>query len=184
MLPAVASIVVGRPVSGSWWAHPDSHAIYATAKALEGHPDVLTCKLVAGKVTFVHRALWPALLGAVMARSRWQTSALSPVARALRGRVERSGTLRTDEVKRWNHDVKPGQAATELEQRLLLVCEQVHTGTGAHARQLWTWEAWRDEHGPDVEPLDAAVGRKQLEAVVAAWGDELRQRARLPWQRR
>ena len=31
-------------------------------EAVAAHPDVLVCKLIGGKVTYVHRRLWPALV--------------------------------------------------------------------------------------------------------------------------
>jgi hypothetical protein len=58
----VAELVAGEPISGSWWGHPASHAIFETLNALDGSPDVVRLRLVKGKVTFVHRSLWPALV--------------------------------------------------------------------------------------------------------------------------
>jgi len=59
--PRLAEAIVGAPIKGSWWAHPDSHRIYAIFEQLADSPDLLICRLVEGKVTFVHRRLWPAL---------------------------------------------------------------------------------------------------------------------------
>ena len=61
-LPDVATAVAGEPIRGSWWAHPRAHAIFACLSELEQHPDTLATKLIAGKVTFIHRRLWPALV--------------------------------------------------------------------------------------------------------------------------
>lgn len=61
-LPNVAELVAGAPITGSWWAHPDSHAIFAAINALADSPDVVRTRLVNGKVTLVHRRLWPALV--------------------------------------------------------------------------------------------------------------------------
>ena len=61
-VPNLASAIAGEPVYGSWWAHPASHAIFAASQTLSESPDVLTCKLIDGKVTFVHRRLWPDLV--------------------------------------------------------------------------------------------------------------------------
>jgi hypothetical protein len=49
----------GEAVARSWWGHPKSHAMFHAATELGEHEDVLVEKLVAGKVTFVHRSLWP-----------------------------------------------------------------------------------------------------------------------------
>jgi hypothetical protein len=60
--PSFAEHVTGGPIRGSWWAHPKGHEIFALATAVSEHPDVLVCKLVEGKITYVHRRLWPALI--------------------------------------------------------------------------------------------------------------------------
>jgi hypothetical protein len=63
-LPNVAELVAGSPIKGSWWGHPSGHAIYAELNALDESPDVARMRLVNGKVTLVHRRLWPALVRA------------------------------------------------------------------------------------------------------------------------
>jgi hypothetical protein len=60
-VPSVAETVAGEPIRGSWWAHARSHDIFRALTAIDDSPDVLCFKLVGGKVTFVHRRLWPAL---------------------------------------------------------------------------------------------------------------------------
>jgi hypothetical protein len=57
-----AAFVAGEAIRGSWWAHPAAHRIFALAEAVIDSGDVLVCRLVAGKVTYVHRRLWPALV--------------------------------------------------------------------------------------------------------------------------
>ena len=61
-IPNVAELVAGEPIRGSWWGHPDSHAIFDALEALSESPDVVRLRLVNGKVTLVHRRLWPALV--------------------------------------------------------------------------------------------------------------------------
>lgn len=60
-VPNLAEAIAGGPIRGSWWGHPDSHAIFRIATAVAESPDVHVCRLVDGKITFVHRRLWPAL---------------------------------------------------------------------------------------------------------------------------
>jgi hypothetical protein len=60
-VPSFAEHVAGGPIRGSWWAHAHGHEIFALATAVSESGDVLVCKLVDGKVTYVHRRLWPAL---------------------------------------------------------------------------------------------------------------------------
>jgi len=51
----------GEPIRGSWWGHPAGHAIFDALNSLTESPDVVRTRLVNGKVTLVHRRLWPAL---------------------------------------------------------------------------------------------------------------------------
>jgi hypothetical protein len=61
-VPSLAEAIAGGPVRGSWWAHPKAHEIFRAAQAVCSSSEVLVCTLVAGKVTYVHRRLWPALV--------------------------------------------------------------------------------------------------------------------------
>lgn len=61
-LPSVAELVAGEPIRGSWWAHPASHAIFDAINAIADSSDVVRTRLVNGKVTLVHRRVWPALV--------------------------------------------------------------------------------------------------------------------------
>ena len=60
-LPRLVEMIVGEPIKGSWWAHPASHRIFAVLQAVEASGELLVCRLIEGKVTLVHRRLWPAL---------------------------------------------------------------------------------------------------------------------------
>lgn len=60
-VPRLVEVILGEPIKGSWWAHPASHRIFAVLQAVEASGDLLVCRLVDGKVTLVHRRLWPAL---------------------------------------------------------------------------------------------------------------------------
>jgi len=61
-LPHLVEAILGEPIKGSWWAHPRSHGIFAVLQKLGESSDLLCCRLVQGKVTLVHRRLWPALV--------------------------------------------------------------------------------------------------------------------------
>ena len=61
-VPSLAEAIAGGPIRGSWWAHPSGHDIFRVADAVSDSDDVLVCKLLDGKVTYVHRRLWPALV--------------------------------------------------------------------------------------------------------------------------
>jgi hypothetical protein len=61
-VPNVAERVAGGPIRGSWWSHRAARAIFRVTRGLRASPDVLVCRLLGGKVTYVHRRLWPALV--------------------------------------------------------------------------------------------------------------------------
>lgn len=60
-VPSLAEAVASEPIKGSWWAHPKGKQIFAALGAASESADVLVCRLAGGKITLVHRRLWPAL---------------------------------------------------------------------------------------------------------------------------
>jgi hypothetical protein len=60
--PSLAEAIAGGPIRGSWWGHPKGREIFRAAQAVCDSPDVLVCRLIDGKVTYVHRRVWPALV--------------------------------------------------------------------------------------------------------------------------
>lgn len=60
-VPSLAQAIAGEPIRGSWWAHPKGRVIFRCSRAIRKSKEVLVCRLVGGKVTYVHRRLWPAL---------------------------------------------------------------------------------------------------------------------------
>ena len=63
-VPRLTEAIAGEPITGSWWGHPKGHQIYAVLNAVTESEDVVVCRAVEGKVTIVHRRLWPALIRA------------------------------------------------------------------------------------------------------------------------
>jgi hypothetical protein len=61
-LPNLAEYVAGEPIRGSWWGHPAGHAIFNVLNRVRDSPDVVALRLFNGKITLVHRRLWPALV--------------------------------------------------------------------------------------------------------------------------
>jgi hypothetical protein len=75
-VPSLAEAIVGGPLRGSWWGHPKGHEIFRVANAICESSDVLVCKFVDGKITYIHRRLWPAL---VKLASRFRKAQLAKV---------------------------------------------------------------------------------------------------------
>jgi hypothetical protein len=61
-VPSLVEAIAGGPVRGSWWSHPDAHRIFRLLGSVHDAPSVLRCRLVAGKVTYAHERVWPALV--------------------------------------------------------------------------------------------------------------------------
>jgi hypothetical protein len=61
--PRLTEAIVGEDIKGSWWAHPKSRHIYSILRAVTDSDQVLVCRLIDGKITLVHRRLWPSLFG-------------------------------------------------------------------------------------------------------------------------
>ena len=59
---SLAEAIAGEAIDGGWWSHPKSKLIFQATRAVRDSDDVLVCRLVQGKITFVHRRLWPALV--------------------------------------------------------------------------------------------------------------------------
>jgi hypothetical protein len=78
-VPNLAEAVAGGRIRGSWWAHPKGKEIFWLTRAVRDSSDVLVCRLVARKVTYVHRRLWPALVRLARAFARRDLAALREV---------------------------------------------------------------------------------------------------------
>ena len=165
-LPNAVTLVTGQCLHASWWSHPKGRLIFATLTELARHPDVLFTKLLRGKVTLVHRRLWPSFVAVASAREEWQVRGLGASARSLLRDLERTGSVRAS-----------GPAVKELERRLLVHTEEVHTESGRHAILLQPWRTWSERAG--CKPVSSlAQARGTLEAAVQALGAPL---TALPW---
>jgi hypothetical protein len=70
--PRLTEFITGEPIKGSWWGHPESHQIFAVFQAMSASSEILTCRLIDGKLTLIHRRLWPALVRAADLFSAYQ----------------------------------------------------------------------------------------------------------------
>jgi hypothetical protein len=61
-VPRLTEVIAGEPIKGSWWGHPKGQQIFAILETVADSNDVLVCRLLKGKITLVHRRLWPALV--------------------------------------------------------------------------------------------------------------------------
>lgn len=116
-IPNLVDAIAGETVRGSWWAHPKSHEIFRLLGAVAGSGEVLRCRLVDGKVTLVHRRLWPALLRLA---DRWppdRLAAIEEIHTAYGKHVTRSTPLldwAPAEAKRESKKLDAGEAEAML----------------------------------------------------------------------
>ena len=61
-VPNLAERIAGEPIRGSWWGHSSGREIFAVLKHVRESGDVVATRLIDGKVTLVHRRIWPALV--------------------------------------------------------------------------------------------------------------------------
>jgi len=61
-VPNLAEAVAGTPIRGNWWNHPDRKNIFRATRLARSSERVLVCRLILGKVTYVDRTLWPAIV--------------------------------------------------------------------------------------------------------------------------
>lgn len=61
-VPSVADHIAGEAIAGSWWKHPRAQDIFRLTREVRDADEILVCRLVNGKITFVHRNVWPALV--------------------------------------------------------------------------------------------------------------------------
>jgi hypothetical protein len=131
-VPRLIEAIAGEPITGSWWAHPKSHQIFTTLQPVVASRDVLVCRLVDGKITLVHRRVWPAL---VRLAARFPRERLAQV----REEHTASGRHETNETPfpQWVPDDVKAQAMALSEQEALDTLgswEQAPTATRRRTR--------------------------------------------------
>jgi hypothetical protein len=147
---SVVGLIAGEPLKGSWWSHPRGREMFATQRQLTEDRDTLVSRLIAGKVTYVHRRLWPSFLAVATSGDEWQK-------RGLRAKPSKD----------------------ELQERLLVAAEEVHTESGRHELQIQSWQEWAAEHGAKI-PRVTPAAYETLEKAAVKIGATPKM---LPWNR-
>ena len=170
-LPSVTGLVAGDTGGRSWWAHPQAKQMYGLSCGLRDHPDVLLVKLISGKLTFIHRPLWPAIVAIGTAREPWQMDGLSKEAKALLNKTDKDAKVESS-----------GDPVRELETKLLAHAASVHTERGFHMKEVQSWRVWASSVGLGKVKLTPAEARSQIDAVVARINQQFGAKGTLPWQ--
>ena len=150
-LPSLVTEVAGEDFKGSWWGHPASHRIYKLYTELKAHPDILVTKCINGKVTLIHRTLWPYLMRVAMDAGwrRSQRLVLPDESRVLLDFVRRYKVLRMSKcttiptIQCMDRKTLK-RAKTNLEKSMLVHADQEHMHEGRHEIVLESWGHWCD----------------------------------------
>ncbi|MBX9568420.1 MAG: hypothetical protein K2X77_05965 [Candidatus Obscuribacterales bacterium] len=181
--PSLVGIVVGEPVSGSWWGHPKGSEIFKIASEWDDDADIVTCKLVSGKVTFVHRKLWAHLVAIGKSEEAWQTDSLSEEANSMFAYLKEHKSAETNALPQslLQSLLKPGKACDELEKRLLVCAQEFHTESGAHAKRVMTWTAFEKSKQIDSK-VNLSDAKRDFEKLLADINKSAGSKAKLPWK--
>jgi hypothetical protein len=161
---SLVEAVAGGPVHGSWRTHAKGRLMYRLGRMLRASNEVLSVRLVEGKVAFVDPSLWAVVYRVAMEPSRRRRSleGLSPQARALLTAVER------DKVVRLGKDSELTKARETLEERLLVHVSEAEAEAGQHVTVL---RSWRDWVSPTVkEAAETLTYEEALERLREACG--------------
>ncbi|MFP2927947.1 RNA methyltransferase [Pyxidicoccus sp. 3LG] len=136
----VEKVLGGRP-SGSWREHSKGRLAYRLGRMLRASPEVLSVRLVEGKVAFVDPTLWPSVYRVAMepARRRASLAGLSTEARELLCTVERDKEVRLDKEGPWT------KARQALVERLLVHFSEAQEEDGHHVAVLRSWRSWASQ---------------------------------------
>ena len=134
-LPSVVGIITGESLSTSWWSHPRGQDIFACLESIED--EAIATNLINGKVTFVDKRLWPAVVAIGSSGEPWQTAGLG-------------------------RHPKP----KEVKERLLQFAEEVHTDSGRHETRLKPWGDFARERGVVTIAAEAALAEIEAAAMA------------------
>lgn len=181
-LPNTVNLVAGGPIKGSWWGHPAGKRIWRVLNEFQNPREVLTTRLVSGKVTFIHRSLWSDVFCVAAAKEDWQTKSLSVGGKALLAKVQKKRELRADSV-RWSSSNKGsvGDAARELERRLLVHSDEIHTERGTHVKLLRTWRRWASTVRFEPASREVNSAMRKIDRLIASLNQRYGAAGQSPW---
>lgn len=180
--PSVVSTITGKSIQGSWWGHPMANPIYNGLNWAIHRKSILSAKLLAKKVTYIHRRLYPLFFSIVNEVRPWQTKGLSKEAMdLLKAIAERKNGIRSDdsELKLKHPSLK--KHIDDLETRLLVYANEIHTESGKHAKELKLW-ARSEVYNGKIEPYDSAI--EKFNSLVTELNERSGSNLRLPWAKK
>ena len=107
---------------------------------------------------------------------------LSTPASSLLKMVDQHGSIRTDALD-WpkNASAKLGDAARELEKKLLVSSAQFHGESGAHVKLLEDWKVWAERMDFKPKAVSPEDAKRNIEATVEKLNSQFAAKGTLPW---
>jgi hypothetical protein len=127
----------------------------------------------------LHRRLWTHFLSIATAREDWQVQSLSKKASKLLKLVDDKGEVRNDRTGEFH-----GEEARELERRLLVSSEEIHTESGSHAKVLMTWSRSPKVRDLHVHLESAPTARMVLDNLLDDLNERCSGKGTLPWRQK
>ena len=162
----IVSLVTGENLARSWWGHKKGAQIFHLLHELEGLPFVSSCKIISGKVTFIHKSIWSSIYKLGTCGEPWQIRNLSEEECELLDSVTSKGQIEN-----------PPKMVKKLEERHLLHSYQVHTDQGKHICVAQSWKRWAEGKAMGAIPT-TEESKEVLENVVKSIGGSVKN---LPW---
>ncbi len=166
-LPLLTEAIAGRPLAGSWMAHPEASRIYRIWGKLATY-ELMTVPLILGKETLLDVSLQPAVerIASDPERRAKVRGTLPPLARRLLEQVEAKGQIRMD---RWGVSTKQARVARVLLERELLVASAgLHTEYGYHTSLVAPWSSSRLSRRFSNKATKLTLGEAQDQLLLAA----------------
>jgi hypothetical protein len=176
-LPSIVTLIVGRPLRGSWWGHAKGHVIFQVCGLLDDDRHVLCLKLINGKRTYVHRKYWKLVLNLIYTHRASARAGLSAGARKLLDRIDKQKSLRSDDPLHKQNYAKLKPYIKELEQDLLCHSQAVHSPSGFHITELTSWETLLRQRRFKLSKLDEAKTTK----LLVRFAEGVHGKLRFPW---
>lgn len=184
--PSIVGMVTGEKVKGSWWGHRKGNEIFSISRQIRDDDDILLTKLISGKVTYVHKRLWNHLLTILIDKENWQVKNMSTNGENILKLIEEVGAIRADhlELETRNQLSRKdlNKAINEIEKRLLIFSNEVHTEKGTHSKQLKSWNHFIKEKDLELTRNPSALSSKQtIDSIVVELNNKFNSKAKLPW---
>jgi len=181
VLPSLTTFVVGKPVKGSWWGHPQGKLIYNLGQNLLDEKNIISVKLINKKVTFVEEHLWDALYSLSDSKEVWQVKGLHTSAMKLLDLISKLGEIRADDT-RLKKIPEVLALAKKLEEKLLIYSESIHTESCKHVRLLRSWKNLMISKEYKPKKMNVEKAKKYLDEKLSLFTPKTYQKKLdLPW---